>query len=134
MIAYVVAYSKNRVIGKDGKLPWHLPLNDICHFKNITEGNTVVMGRQTYLSIGKPLPNRKNIVMTRSKDFRPAGVEVVHTKVEEVLAYPERPIYHWRSPRSTLFSTLWIVCILQRLIRLWKGIPFSPIGIASNFD
>lgn len=87
MIAYVVAYSKNRVIGKDGKLPWHLP-NDICHFKNITEGNTVVMGRQTYLSIGKPLPNRKNIVMTRSKDFRPAGVEVVHTK-EEVLAYPE---------------------------------------------
>ena len=87
MIAYVVAYSKNRVIGKDGKLPWHLP-NDIQHFKNITTGQTVVMGKKTYLSIGKPLPNRKNVVMTRSKNFHPAGVEVVHQK-EEVLAYPE---------------------------------------------
>lgn len=87
MIAFVVAYSLNRVIGKNGKLPWHLP-NDIQHFKRITEGKTVVMGRQTYLSIGKPLPNRRNVVLTRSKDFRPAGVEIVHRK-EEVLAYPE---------------------------------------------
>lgn len=87
MIAYVVAYSKNRVIGKDGKLPWYLP-NDIKHFKKITEGNTVVMGKKTYRSIGKPLTNRKNVVMTRSKNFHPEGVEVVHSK-EEVLASKE---------------------------------------------
>lgn len=87
MIAYVVAYSKNRVIGKEGKLPWHLP-NDLKHFKNITEGKTVVMGKKTYLSIGKPLTNRKNVVMTRSRDFHSEGVDVAHSK-EEVLSYKE---------------------------------------------
>lgn len=87
MIAYVVAYSKNRVIGKDGELPWKLP-NDIQYFKQLTEGNTVVMGRKTYDAIGKPLTNRKNVVMTRSRNFHPQGVEVVHSK-KEVLAHQE---------------------------------------------
>ncbi|MBW5470251.1 dihydrofolate reductase [Brevibacillus formosus] len=84
MISLIVAYSRNQVIGKDGDMPWHLPA-DLKNVKELTTGKTIVMGRKTFESIGKPLPNRKNVVLTRSQDFHPEGVDVVHTK-EEVLA------------------------------------------------
>lgn len=84
MISLIVAYARNQVIGKDGDMPWHLPA-DLKNVKELTTGKTIVMGRKTFESIGKPLPNRKNIVLTRSQDFHPEGVDVVHTK-EEVLA------------------------------------------------
>lgn len=87
MIAFVVAYSTNRVIGINNQLPWHLP-SDLKHFKHITSGQTVVMGRQTYESIGKPLPNRTNVVLTRNRDYQQSGAEIAHTKAE-VLARPE---------------------------------------------
>jgi dihydrofolate reductase len=61
----IVAMSLNRVIGKDNKLPWHLP-DDLRWFKKLTTGNVIVMGRKTWDSIGKPLPNRENVVLTRS--------------------------------------------------------------------
>lgn len=81
MISYVVAYSKNRVIGNRNQLPWHLP-NDLKHFKEITLGKTVVMGRKTYESIGKPLPQRTNVVLTRDQTFQADGVEIAHHKAE----------------------------------------------------
>lgn len=84
MISLIVAHTRNRVIGKDGAMPWHLP-NDLKHVKEITTGQTIVMGRKTFASIGKPLPSRRNVVLTRSKDFSAEGAEVVHTK-EDVLA------------------------------------------------
>ncbi|TQK62491.1 dihydrofolate reductase [Brevibacillus sp. AG162] len=84
MISLIVAYARNQVIGKDGDMPWHLPA-DLKNVKELTTGKTIVMGRKTFESIGKPLPNRKNVVLTRSQDFHPEGVDVVHTK-EEVLA------------------------------------------------
>ncbi|MGM0714800.1 dihydrofolate reductase [Brevibacillus parabrevis] len=84
MISLIVAYAKNQVIGKDGDMPWSLPA-DLKNVKEITTGNTIVMGRKTFESIGRPLPNRRNVVLTRSRDFHPEGVDVVHTK-EEVLA------------------------------------------------
>lgn len=84
MISLIVAYARNQVIGKDGDMPWHLPA-DLKNVKELTTGQTIVMGRKTFESIGKPLPNRKNVVLTRSQDFHPEGVDVVHTK-EEVLA------------------------------------------------
>ncbi|WP_432774781.1 dihydrofolate reductase [Brevibacillus gelatini] len=84
MISLIVAYAKNQVIGKDGNMPWSLPA-DLKHVKEITTGKTIVMGRKTFESIGKPLPNRRNVVLTRSRDFHPEGVDVVHSK-EEVLA------------------------------------------------
>lgn len=68
MISLIVAHTRNRVIGKDGAMPWHLP-NDLKHVKEITTGQTIVMGRKTFASIGKPLPYRRNVVLTRSKDF-----------------------------------------------------------------
>lgn len=83
MISLIVAYARNQVIGKDGDMPWHLPA-DLKNVKELTTGKTIVMGRKTFESIGKPLPNRKNVVLTRSQDFHPEGVDVVHTK-EEVL-------------------------------------------------
>ena len=64
-ISIIVAMSKNRVIGRDNDMPWHLS-NDLKNFKRITMGKTVVMGRLTYQSIGKPLPNRRNIVLSRN--------------------------------------------------------------------
>ncbi len=84
MISLIVAYAHNQVIGKDGDMPWHLPA-DLKNVKELTTGKTIVMGRKTFESIGKPLPNRRNVVLTRSQDFHPEGVDVVHTK-EEVLA------------------------------------------------
>ena len=63
-IYHVVAMARNRVIGKDNKLPWHFPA-DLKHFKQLTTGSTVIMGRKTFESIGKPLPNRENFVLSR---------------------------------------------------------------------
>jgi len=73
MISIIAAVSKNGVIGVDNKLPWDLP-EDLKRFKELTTGNVVIMGRKTYESIGKPLPNRINIVITRNKDFFVSGV------------------------------------------------------------
>src|SRR5437588_12952568 len=81
MISIIVAYANGRVIGKDGKIPWHLP-DDIQHFKRITSGHIVVMGRKTFESIGRPLPQRRNIVLTSSTTLAPPGVEVVHNKYD----------------------------------------------------
>jgi dihydrofolate reductase len=72
----VVAMARNRVIGRDNALPWRLPA-ELAHFKRVTLGHPVVMGRKTYESIGKPLPGRLNIVVTRNRDFRAPGCEVV---------------------------------------------------------
>jgi dihydrofolate reductase len=78
-VALVVAYARNRVIGRDGGLPWHLP-SDMRHFRELTTGGTVVMGRKTYASIPerfRPLPGRRNIVLSRDAAFRAPGAEVV---------------------------------------------------------
>jgi len=71
----VVACAENRVIGRSGGLPWHLP-DDLRHFKALTTGHTVVMGRRTFASVGRPLPHRRNIVVT-SRRIDVEGVETV---------------------------------------------------------
>ena len=82
-ISLVVAAATNNAIGKDGKMPWHLPA-DMKHFKNITWGMPVVMGRKTFESLGKPLTGRKNIVITRQTDWQSAGAVVVKN-IEDAL-------------------------------------------------
>ena len=74
----VVAADENNVIGVDGDLPWRLP-NDLKHFKAVTLGHPILMGRKTYESIGRPLPGRQNLVLTRQPDWRVEGVTVVQT-------------------------------------------------------
>ncbi|MCM3718798.1 dihydrofolate reductase [Fictibacillus phosphorivorans] len=83
MISFVVAMDENRGIGKDNDLPWYLP-NDLKHFKKTTMGKPIVMGRKTYESIGKPLPGRENIVVTRDQNYEAEGVTIVHS-VDDVL-------------------------------------------------
>ena len=74
----VVAVARNGVIGRDNRLPWKLP-DDLAYFKRVTMGHPIVMGRRTWESIGKPLPGRKNIVVTRQRDYQAAGCTVVHS-------------------------------------------------------
>jgi dihydrofolate reductase len=77
----IVAMTPDRVIGRDGGLPWHLP-GDLAFFKRTTRGHTVVMGRKTWESIGRPLPHRRNIVLTRDRDWSAPGAEVIHSPEE----------------------------------------------------
>ena len=70
--------AENRTIGRDGALPWHLP-RDMRRFKEITMGHAVIMGRKTYESMGKPLPGRRNLVLTRRHDYERTGIEVFPT-------------------------------------------------------
>lgn len=84
MISMIVAYARNRVIGHNGKIPWHLP-NDARYFQRVTAGHTIVMGRKTLESIGHPLPQRRNIVLTHNTALTMTGIEIVHSK-QDVLA------------------------------------------------
>ena len=83
MISLIVAHSRNYVIGKDNKMPWHLPA-DLRYFKETTLGKTVVMGRKTFESIGKALPGRKNVVITSQANFKASNCEVL-SSFEEAL-------------------------------------------------
>jgi len=74
----IVAMTPERVIGKDNDMPWHLP-EDLKLFKRTTKGHPIVMGRKTWDSIGRPLPGRQNIVLTRNEDWSAEGAEVIHT-------------------------------------------------------
>lgn len=84
MLSIIVAADRNNVIGKDNALIWHLP-NDLRYFKEKTTGHAIIMGRRTFESVGKPLPNRRNIIITRNPGFRAEGCEVA-TSLEEALA------------------------------------------------
>lgn len=84
MVKIIVAMSKNRVIGDSNTLIWHLP-EDLKRFRQLTTGNTIVMGRKTYESIGKPLPNRRSIIITRDPDYSVEGCEVVNSLEEALL-------------------------------------------------
>ena len=83
MISFIVAAAENNVIGKDNQLPWHLP-SDMKYFKNQTWGMTVIMGRKSLESLGKPLQGRKNIVVTRNKEWQQEGTEVAHSINEAI--------------------------------------------------
>lgn len=84
IVSLVGAMAENGVIGANGRLPWHLP-DEIKHFKRLTVDHTVIMGRKTYDEVGRPLPNRRNVVISRNPAFRPPGVTVV-PNLDEALA------------------------------------------------
>ena len=84
IVSLVVAMTKNRVIGRNNEIPWRLT-DDLKFFKRITMGKPILMGRNTYESIGKPLPGRPNIIITRNPDYEVEGAHVVNT-VEEAFA------------------------------------------------
>ena len=93
-LSIAVAVGENFAIGKDNKLLWHMPA-DLKFFKQTTSGHTVVMGRKTLDSVGKPLPNRRNIVITRDKDLKIEGAEVVNS-LDDALSITqneEKPVF-----------------------------------------
>lgn len=93
MISLIVAHSRNYVIGHRGTIPWHLS-DDLKRFKSLTLGHVIIMGRKTYESIGRPLPNRTNIVVTRNKAFRESGVQVANSLKQAIeLAGNESEIF-----------------------------------------
>ena len=83
MLSIIVAKAKNNIIGKNNKMIWHLP-EDLKHFKNLTTGHTIIMGRKTFESLGKPLSNRKHIIFSQNPDFKvnDENVEVVHSLLQ----------------------------------------------------
>ncbi|MGE9291681.1 MAG: dihydrofolate reductase [Puniceicoccales bacterium] len=122
----VAAMAENRVIGRDGQLPWHLP-GDLKFFKQLTIGGTVLMGRKTFESIGRPLPKRRNLVLSRS-GIQVPGVEVF-ASVEEML--PSLPagesvfvIGGAEIYRQTL--DLWTEVYLTRVKQVVEGDTFFP--------
>jgi dihydrofolate reductase len=86
-ISLIAAIGRNNEIGKENKLLWNMPA-DMKHFKETTSGHVVIMGRKTYESIGKPLPNRRNILITRSSDYTAEGMEIAHS-LDEALTLVE---------------------------------------------
>jgi dihydrofolate reductase len=88
MTILIAASSQNNALGKDNKMIWHLP-NDFKRFKQITTGHYIIMGRKTFESFPKPLPNRTHIVITRQKDYAPEGCIVVNSLEEALAACPE---------------------------------------------
>ncbi len=108
-ITFIAALTKNRVIGKDGKMPWHLP-EDLKHFKKSTLGKTVLMGYRTYLSLGKALPQRRNIVLSSKKNLILPGCEVFSSidsafgafyQNEEVMVIGGGDLFHQLLPMAT---------------------------------
>ncbi|MCR8842784.1 dihydrofolate reductase [Paenibacillus sp. SC116] len=106
-INMIWAMDRNNLIGRDNALPWHLP-NDMKYFRRVTSGKTVVMGRKTYDSIGRPLPNRRNLVLTRNAKWSAEGAETI-TDLEVVLKLAEQEevmimggaeIYHLFMPHA----------------------------------
>ena len=88
MIIMIVAIAENNEIGKNNELVWHLP-NDFKRFKSLTSGHHIIMGRKTFESFPKPLPNRTHIVITRQKDYRPEGCIVVESMQKAIETCPE---------------------------------------------
>ena len=88
IVSLIAARSENDVIGQDGGIPWHLPA-DLQHFKRLTTGHTIVTGRKTFQSIGRPLPGRRTVVITRNPDFGADGATVV-SSLDEALRTAEK--------------------------------------------
>ncbi|WP_261302402.1 dihydrofolate reductase [Paenibacillus andongensis] len=91
-ISFIFAMDRNRAIGLNNKLPWHLP-GDLKFFKTVTMGHPILMGRKTYDSIGKPLPGRRNVILTQNSEFEAEGCEVIHTVQEAVDAFRDQELF-----------------------------------------
>ena len=93
VLSHIVAAAENGVIGSGGGLPWHLP-EDLKFFKEKTKGHAIIMGRKTFESIGRPLPNRLNVIVTRQRGYAPAGT-VVFSSLPEAIAHCKANASTW---------------------------------------
>lgn len=91
-ISFIFAMDRNRAIGVNNTLPWHLP-GDLKFFKAVTMGHPILMGRKTYESIGRPLPGRRNMILTQNTEFRAEGCEVIHSVDEAVQEFKDQELF-----------------------------------------
>ena len=132
----IVAYAENRVIGKDNDLIWHLP-DDLKHFKRHTAGKTIIMGRKTWDSLGgRPLPNRRHIVITRSTDFTADGAEVVNSLEAAIdLAQHEEEVFIVGGAQIyTLSLPLIDVLEIPAVHADFEGDAFFPVFAEADFE
>lgn len=132
----IVAYAENRVIGKDNDLIWHLP-DDLKHFKRHTAGKTIIMGRKTWDSLGgRPLPNRRHIVITRSTDFTADGAEVVNSLEAAIdLAQHEEEVFIVGGAQIyTLSLPLIDVLEITEVHAVFEGDAFFPVFEEADFE
>ena len=132
MIYHVVAVSENGVIGKNGQLPWRFPA-DLKFFKDLTTGHTVIMGRKTFDSIGKPLPNRENIVISRLPRPDTADVKFAES-VDQALQRAKKGKIFIIGGASIYRATVHLIhgIYLTRIHEDFEGDTFYP-GVSSNF-
>lgn len=133
-VILVAAMAKNRVIGRNNELPWHLPA-DLRHFKAVTARMPVLMGRKTHDSIGRPLPRRRNIIISRQIDLQAPGCEVVHSLVEALKLVKNEPtvaiiggqsIYKQALPFATHMELTYIDADIQgdTFFPEWSHLPW----------
>ena len=128
-LAIVVAMNTDRVIGLDGDMPWHIPA-DLRHFKRVTMGHAILMGRTTWQSIGRPLPGRHNIVITRNREFEAPGADVAHS-IEGAIALArdggdDEPRIIGGATIYTLALPLTTTLYLTEIDRTLEGDTFFP--------
>ena len=131
MISFIFAMDKNRVIGKDNQLPWHLPA-DLKFFKKTTMGHPIIMGRKTYESIGKPLPGRENIIVTRNVHYHPEGCTVIHSFAELKKLAAEKQEEVFVIGGAELFNTLFPIA--ERLYITMIAHEFAGDTYFPEFD
>src|SRR3989338_4288190 len=98
MISLIAAIGKNNELGKNNSLVWSMP-TDLKYFREKTSGHPVIMGRKTFESIGHPMPNRKNIIITRDKNYKKDGIEIAHS-LEEAITRARTPIAQNKPARN----------------------------------
>ena len=126
-ITIIAAVSENNVLGKNNKLIWHIP-NDLKRFKKLTLGHSVIMGRKTFESIAKPLPQRKNIILTRNKNYKAKGTLIAHN-VKEALNFCEndnQPFIIGGGEIYKLFMNISNKIELTRIHKSYDGDAFFP--------
>ncbi|OCA90846.1 dihydrofolate reductase [Bacillus sp. FJAT-27225] len=136
MISFIWAMDENRVIGRDNKLPWYLP-EDLKFFKRTTMGHPIAMGRKTFQSIGKPLPGRENIIITRNKEFTCEGCTVFYsmkdfleyskTKDEEIFVIGGAEIFRELFP---YVDKLYLTLIHEQ----FEGDTFFPVFLPNEWE
>ena len=127
-ITLVAAIASNNVIGKENSLPWNIP-EDLKRFKQMTSGNTILMGRKTFDSIGRPLPNRQNIVMTKDENFEREGIKVINDfdeALELIKESNEDVFVIGGSKIYELFEPVANKLAITRILKDFEGDAFFP--------
>ncbi len=134
-LSIIVAMDDNQLIGKNNALPWRLPA-DLAYFKQMTTGKTVLMGRKTYQSIGKPLPNRRNIVISANADFKANGCEVM-SDIDVALHSLKNQVEVMVMGGASLYEQMLPMAdrlYITKIDGVFTGDTYFPAFVSSDFE